>query len=77
MSATRENYGDCNGKGCKAQPMSAKVQQTGDLYSPCENCPLIYAVRNDRTPFDQYWLQFYNSKAAATDYDLMNLQFAA
>jgi hypothetical protein len=78
MSTFRENYGEnCNNVACKAQPISSTVKQTGQLYSPCEKCPLIYQVRDDRTPFDKYWLQFYNAKAAATDYDLVNLQFAA
>lgn len=74
-----EPYGEknCGPVPCKASPEWDTVKQTGTIYSPCENCPLLYQVRDQRTDYDKYWLQFYNAKAAATNYDLLTLQFAA
>lgn len=70
-----ENYQNC--RNCKAQPESATAKQTGSIQTSCPDCPLIYKVATDRTAYDAYWLGYYNSKAAAMDYDLLKLQFAA
>ena len=71
-----ENYQNCSGRNCIAEPVSATAAQTGQIQTACPDCPLIYRVASDRTAYDKYWLQYYNSKANATNYDLLSLQFA-
>jgi hypothetical protein len=68
-----ENY-DCT--DCPADPKNEVVKQVGDTYSPCMECTSIYDAKKIRTNYDQYWLQFYNTKAQNTSTDLLDLQFA-
>ena len=76
-SPIKETYADNGKMSCKAPLLPSPLQDVQDIHTGCPNCPLIYAVRDERTSFDKYWLRFYNTKAAATDYDLLKLQFAA
>lgn len=73
----KECYADNGTMSCKAPLPPSPLQGVQDIQTGCPNCPLIYAVRDERTAYDKYWLRFYNSKASATDYDLLKLQFAA
>lgn len=76
-SPIKEGYADNCNMACKAPIPPSPLQDVQNIQTGCPNCPLIYAVRDERTAYDKYWLRFYNSKAAATDYDLLKLQFAA
>lgn len=71
----KENYGYVDYDTNVAPALFSNLNNTQSLQTGCPDCPLIYAVQKDRTPYDKYWLQFYNNKAANTNYDLINLQF--
>jgi len=75
MSFQTENFGYIDHNTSLAPARFDSVQNTQNLQTGCPDCPLIYAVQKDRTPYDKYWLQYYNNKSANTSYDLLKLQF--
>ena len=75
MSQQKENYGYVDYNTDVAPALFSNLNTTQTLQTGCPDCPLIYAVQKDRTPYDKYWLQFYNNKASNTNYDLLNLQY--
>jgi hypothetical protein len=70
----RENY--VENSSSIAPPLLPEVGSLQDTQSACPKCAHLAAVQKNRTSYDKYWLKFYNQKAAATDYDLLKLQFA-
>lgn len=49
--------------------------QVQQLYSPCEECSSIYQAKKIRTPYDQFWINYYNHKAQSNVTNLLDLQF--
>jgi len=52
------------------------VQEVQKVYTPCTDCGSIYLAKTVRSKYDQYWMQFYNTKSQSYPSNLTTLQFA-
>jgi len=68
-----ESYSCSN---CPTIGKNDRADQIQNVYTPCADCGSIYLAKKVRTSYDQYWMNFYDTKAQNTSYNLMNLQFA-
>jgi len=76
MSQNQKEFYDNNFREGGAQPQFDTAYQVQDINTPCTECSSIYNAKKIRTKYDQYWMQFYNSKSKNTNTDLISLQFA-
>jgi len=75
-NSNKPEFYDNNFREGGAQPLFDDVKQVQDINTPCTECSSIYNAKKIRTTYDQYWMQFYNSKSKNTNTDLISLQFA-
>jgi hypothetical protein len=73
----RENFNGCNGDtNCLSPPQMARVQETGDMQTPCKSCTSIYNALKNRSPYDRMYLRSYNRLPAHYSTGLDSLVFA-
>jgi len=74
-SQTREYYQCPPGSNCVTHGLPLQAKTLQDVQTPCSECASIHSAFTIRTPYDQYWLKFYNAKAQQFSSNVMDLQF--
>jgi len=70
---TIEHYACPN---CPTIEKNDRADQIQNVYTPCADCGSIYLAKKVRTSYDQYWMNFYDTKSQNTPSNLISLQFA-
>ena len=63
-------------KYCSSCPSQPKFVEENKTCHPLTShvTPSFSHAKESRTPFDLYWLQYYNQQAEKTDYDLVPVE---
>jgi len=77
MSSTyRPNINQTDPGPLTTMPMNELIKDTGNTYSPCEECTSIYETMNYRSDFDKLYVSMYQSRLPMINTDLLDLKFA-
>ena len=60
---------------CLTIEKNEMVNDIQNIYTPCPDCGSIYLAKKIRTKYDNYWSQYYNTKAQNTPTTFNHLQF--